>query len=194
LQAIKQLELEDIVTLTYNISEADAVIALHSKLKKNSQIQAVVKSQDIPVFFVKTNSLSQITRALRALIDDHMNELIDYDDKEEARSSEETDALEEARLAIEQVVIPKGVSVQLLPRPASIISSQVDLVESFSLKWEVVGQEPNSRVRILPHFTAAEATGAKQETAATGLADPGSPDDPDHTHQDGITRLPFLPE
>jgi len=193
LQAIKQLELEDIVTLTYNISEADAVIALHSKLKKNSQIQAVVKSQDIPVFFVKTNSLSQITRALRALIDDHMNELIDYDDKEEARSSEETDALEEARLAIEQVVIPKGVSVQLLPRPASL-SSQVDLVESFSLKWEVVGQEPNSHVRILPHFTAAKATGAEQETDATGLADPGSPDDPDHTHQDGITRLPFLPE
>jgi hypothetical protein len=53
LQAIQQLELEDIVTLTYNISEADAVIALHSKLKKNSQIQALVKSQDIPVFFVK---------------------------------------------------------------------------------------------------------------------------------------------
>jgi hypothetical protein len=53
LQAIRQLELEDIVALTYNISEADAVIALQSKLKKNSQIQAVVKSQDIPVFFVK---------------------------------------------------------------------------------------------------------------------------------------------
>ncbi|KAG2609508.1 hypothetical protein PVAP13_4KG042800 [Panicum virgatum] len=192
LQAIKQLELEDIVTLTYNISEADAVIALHSKLKKNSQIQAVVKSQDIPVFFVKTNSLSQITRALRALIDDHMDELIDYDDKEEARSSEETDALEEARLAIEQVVIPKGGSVQLLPRPASITSSQVDLVESFSLK--VVGQEPNSHVRILPHFTAAKAIGAEQETDATGLADPGSPDDPDCNTQDGITRLPFLPE
>ena len=192
-----------------------------------------MKLQDVfsPFFLIlvhcssQTNSLSQITRALRALIDDHMNELIDYNDKEEARSSEETDALEvnlsflhvltafivtfpalssfnnralmscqEARLAIEQVVIPKGESVQLLPRPASIISSQVDLVESFSLKWEVVGQEPNSRVRILPHFTAAEATGTEQETAATGLADPGSPDDPDHTHQDGITRLPFLPE
>lgn len=53
MQAIKQLEMEDIVALTYNISEADSVIALQSKLKKNSQIQAVVKSQDIPVFFVK---------------------------------------------------------------------------------------------------------------------------------------------
>ncbi|CAL5046101.1 unnamed protein product [Urochloa decumbens] len=189
LQAIKQLNLEDVVTLTYNISEADAVIALHSKLKKNSQIQAVVKSQDIPVFFVKTNSLSQITRALRALVDDHMDELIDYEDKEESRSSEETDALEypdvqEARLAIEQVVIPKGESVQLLPRPPSIISSQVDLIESFSLKWEVVGQEPNSHVRILPHFTAEEGNVAE-------LTDSGSPDDTDHTQ---ITRLPFLPE
>ncbi|CAN6172584.1 unnamed protein product [Urochloa humidicola] len=190
LQAIKQLDLEDIVTLTYNISEADAVIALHSKLKKNSQIQAVLKSQDIPVFFVKTNSLSQITRALRALVDDHMDELIDYEDKEEARSSEETDALEEARLAIEQVVIPKGESVQLLPRPPSIITSQVDLIESFSLKWEVVGQEPNSHVRILPHFTAKEATSAEEGTV-TGVADSGSPDDTDHTQ---ITRLPFLPE
>ncbi|CAL5036866.1 unnamed protein product [Urochloa decumbens] len=190
LQAIKQMDLEDVVTLTYNISEADAVIALHSKLKKNSQIQAVVKSQDIPVFFVKTNSLSQITRALRALVDDHTDELIDYEDKEEARSSEETDALEEARLAIEQVVIPKGESVQLLPRPPSIISSQVELIETFSLKWEVVGEEPNSHVRILPHFRAKEATGAEQGTA-TGVADSGSPDDTDRTQ---ITRLPFLPE
>lgn len=56
MQAIKQLELEGVVALTYNISEADAVIALHSKLKKNSQIQAVLKDQDIPVFFVKVLS------------------------------------------------------------------------------------------------------------------------------------------
>lgn len=194
MQAIQQLELEDIVSLTYNISEADAVIALHSKLKKNSQIQAVVKSQDIPVFFVKTNSLSQITRALRALVDNHMDELIDidYDDKEEARSSEETDALEEARLAIEQVVIPKGESVQLLPRPSSIISSQVDLIESFSLQWEVIGQEPNAYVRILPHFAPKEAEAIQKETPA-GLVDSESSDDLDHT-QNGITRLPFLPD
>jgi hypothetical protein len=36
----------------------------------------------------------QITRALRILVDDHMDELIDNEDKEEPRSSEETDALE----------------------------------------------------------------------------------------------------
>ncbi|KAG8076771.1 hypothetical protein GUJ93_ZPchr0006g42899 [Zizania palustris] len=194
LQAIKQLKLEDIVTLTYNISEADAVIALQSKLKKNTQIQAVLKSQDMPVFLTKTNSLVQIRRALGALVDDHTDGLIDFEDKEEVRSSEETDALEEARLAIEQVVIPKGESVQLLPRPPNIISSQVDLVESFKLKWEAIGQEPNACLRILPQFVGMEegSMTVKQE-AATGLTDSDSSDEMDYT-QDGIRRLPFLPD
>uniref|UniRef100_A0ACD5ZPU8 Uncharacterized protein n=1 Tax=Avena sativa TaxID=4498 RepID=A0ACD5ZPU8_AVESA len=193
LQAIKQLELEDMVTLTYNISEADAVIALQSKLKKNSQIQAVVNSQDIPVFFAKTNSLVQITRALRVLVDDHMDGLMDFEDKEEVRSSEETDALEEARLAVEQVVIPKGESVQLLPRPSTIISTQVNLVESFNLKWEVIGKEPNACLRILPQFADREEGTASEQGTAPGLTDSDSSDGTDYT-QSGVTRLPFLPE
>lgn len=175
------------VTLTYNISEADAVIALQSKLKKNSQIQAAVKSQDIPVFFVKTNSLVQITRALRVLVDDLMDELMDFEDKEEVRSSEEADALEEARLAVEQVVIPKGESAQLLPRPRSIISSQANLVESFKLRWEVIGQEPNVCLKILPQFTDTE------EGTSTKLTDSSSSDGMGRA-EDVVTRLPFLPE
>jgi len=101
--------------------------------------------------------------------------------------------VQEARLAIEQVVIPKGESVQLLPRPSSIISSQVDLVESFSLQWEVIGQEPNAYVRILPHIAPKEAEATIQKEIPAGLADSESSDDLDHT-QNGITRLPFLPD
>lgn len=100
----------------------------------------------------------------------------------------------EARLAIEQVVIPKGESVQLLPRPSSIISSQVGLVESFSLKWEVVGQEPKACVRILPHFAPKQVEAVARETPAEPAdSDWESHDDSDHT-QSGITRLPFLPD
>lgn len=36
----------------------------------------------------------QIRRALRALVDDHTDGLMDFEDTEEVRSSEETDALE----------------------------------------------------------------------------------------------------
>lgn len=90
-------------------------------------------------------------------------------------------------------MIPKGESVQLLPRPSSIISSQVDLVESFSLQWEVIGQEPHAYVTILPHFAPKEAEAIQKETPAAGLADSESSDDLDHA-QNGITRLPFLPD
>lgn len=39
--------------LTDNISEANALLALQSKLKKNSKIQAAFKSHDIPIYVTK---------------------------------------------------------------------------------------------------------------------------------------------
>lgn len=53
-QAIKQLKLNDAaVLLTDNISEADALLALQTKIKKNSRIQAAAKSHDIPIYVTK---------------------------------------------------------------------------------------------------------------------------------------------
>lgn len=55
---IKQLQMDDAVQLTDNISEADALLALHSKLKKNSGIQAAAKSHDIPIYVTKVSEIS----------------------------------------------------------------------------------------------------------------------------------------
>lgn len=41
------------VELTDNISEADALLALQSKLKKNSRIQTAAKNHDIPIYVTK---------------------------------------------------------------------------------------------------------------------------------------------
>lgn len=56
LQALKQLGIDEMIEITDNISEADAFLALSSKLKKNSQIQAVAKSRDIPIFVTKVGT------------------------------------------------------------------------------------------------------------------------------------------
>jgi len=53
LQAIKQPGMDEAIQLTDNLSEADEFLALHSKLKKNSQIQAVVKSRGLPIHVTK---------------------------------------------------------------------------------------------------------------------------------------------
>lgn len=58
IQGIKQLKMNDKVELTDNISEADALLALQSKLKKNSRIQAAAKSHDIPIYVTKVINYS----------------------------------------------------------------------------------------------------------------------------------------
>lgn len=53
MQGIKQLNIDDTVEFTDNISEADVLLALQSKLKKNSRIQAAARSQGIPIYVTK---------------------------------------------------------------------------------------------------------------------------------------------
>lgn len=54
IQGIRQLKMDDTaVQLTDNISEADALLALQSKLKKNPGIQAAAKSHETPIYVTK---------------------------------------------------------------------------------------------------------------------------------------------
>ncbi|XP_020097424.1 uncharacterized protein ycf45-like isoform X1 [Ananas comosus] len=189
LQAINQLGMDGMVRLTDNISEADGFLALQSKLKKNSHIQAATKSHNIPVFVTKTNSLMQITKALRALVNEHAFGSKPLEGIEKATSSERTDALEEVRLAIEQVVIPSAESVQLLPRPPHIVSAQIELIESFNLEWEMKGQEPSVYLCIFPHQSNIKAK--NQVTDDSGDL---SWNENLNGSQNGVARLPLLPE
>ena len=62
----------------------------------------------------------------------------------------EIDALEEARVAVEQIVIPKKESVELLPRSAYVRKMQHELVERYQLNSHSFGEEPHRRLRIYP--------------------------------------------
>lgn len=53
MQGFKQVKMHDEVKLTDNISEADALLALQSKLKKNPGIQDAARSHAIPIYFIK---------------------------------------------------------------------------------------------------------------------------------------------
>lgn len=66
------------------------------------------------------------------------------------KSSDEADALEEARLAIEHFVIPLLQPVELLPRTDAVRDSQAQLLKRYNLDWEVVGEGVHARLRVLP--------------------------------------------
>lgn len=199
IQGFKQLRMNDVaIHFTDNISEADALFALQSKLKKNAGIQAAAKSHDIPIYVIKTGSLVHITRALRALIIDQEDEGEDFESLGRIKSSEKIDALEEVRMAIEQIVIPTEESVELLPRPPYILSLQMDLIQKYHLQAERIGAEPNIRLRILP-LTVNMDENLKtvgQEDLATDFDDFIGSNSNGDTNESlySVDRLPLLPE
>ncbi|XP_044474402.1 protein SEEDLING PLASTID DEVELOPMENT 1-like isoform X2 [Mangifera indica] len=193
MQGIKQLKMDSTVRLTDNIGEADALLALQSKLKKNSHIQAAAKNLHIPIY---TSSLVQITKAIQALVDDHANGLKDHGSEDKINLSEKIDALEEARIAIEQVVIPKGQAVELLPRPSYILSLQMDLIRKYQLQFKRVSKEPQERLRILPFQSKLDEPKNGDETADLDFCSDdfiGSGSDLNGSLYT-VDRLPLLPD
>ncbi|XP_047334013.1 protein SEEDLING PLASTID DEVELOPMENT 1-like [Impatiens glandulifera] len=199
LQGFKQVKMNRAVKISDNISEADALLASQTKLKKNPRIQTAAESRGIPIYVMKTTSLTQLTKALSALVSDHMDGATkdaDKDDESENEMNilERMDALEEARIAIEQVIIPKGEPVELLPRASSIRSLQKELICKYNLQCERVGLDPDARLRILP-FHGSVANADDNASSASEFEDLFNPD----TEINGspyivVNRLPLLPE
>ena len=141
------------VILTKDIDSADAILALRSHVKNQSKLRQVARARHVPIHMLKASTVPQITRSLRRLLD--MDDPMMTDESElslftQSGSEDELDALEEARLAVEQIVIPKGQPVELLPRSAKVRKMQHELVEHYRLKSDSFGDEPNRRLRIYP--------------------------------------------
>jgi len=150
-QVIQTLNLP--VVLTKDIDSADAVLALRSHMKNHSKLKLLAKNRQLPIHAVKANSIPQIVRSLRRILhledtgaDESDNLTLLYSNSDD----DEIEALEEARLAVEQIVIPKGQPVELLPRSGKVRKMQHELVEHYRLKSASFGEEPNRRLRIYP--------------------------------------------
>lgn len=140
------------VVLTKDMDNADVVLALRSQIKNHSKLRQLAKTKDLPIHVVKSNTLPQITRTLQRLLDMDPTsaESIDFKMFTESNNEDEIEALEEARLAVEQIVIPKGQPVELLPRPSKVRKMQHELAEHYRLQSNSMGEEPNRRLRIYP--------------------------------------------
>jgi hypothetical protein len=150
-QVIRTLNLP--ITLTKDIDDADAVLALRSHLKNHSKLRHLAQNRQVPIHAVKSNSVPQIVRALQRMLNLDVtaeDEPLHINLFSRNGGDNEIEALEEARLAVEQIVIPKGQPVELLPRSGQVRKMQHELVEHYRLKSSSFGEEPNRRLRIYP--------------------------------------------
>ncbi|MBD0346487.1 MAG: AAA family ATPase [Coleofasciculus sp. Co-bin14] len=150
-QVIRVLNLP--IALTKDMDSADAVLGLRSHVKNHGKLRSIAKARQVPIHAIKASTIPQITRALRHLLnmdEPGMPEATDLRLFTESGTDDEIEALEEARLAVEQIVIPKGQPVELLPRSPKVRKMQHELVEHYRLKSDSFGDEPNRRLRIYP--------------------------------------------
>jgi hypothetical protein len=150
-QVIEMLKLP--VVLTKDIDGADAVLAVRTQVKNHSKLRHIAKARHIPIHAIKSGSIPDITHALQRMLnmdDIAMPETLDLRLFTQNGSDDELEALEEARLAVEQIVIPKKQPVELLPRSANVRKMQHELVEHYRLRSTSFGDEPNRRLRIYP--------------------------------------------
>jgi stage III sporulation protein SpoIIIAA len=141
------------VVLTKDIDSADVVLALRSHVRNQSKLRQLAKTRQVPLHTIKASTLPQVAKSLRRLLDmddPSMPEIADLSLFAHSGSSDEIEALEETRLAVEQIVIPKGQPVELLPRSSHVRKMQHELVEHYHLKSHSFGEEPNRRLRIYP--------------------------------------------
>jgi hypothetical protein len=142
------------VVLTKDLDGADAVLALRSHVKNHNKLRHLAKARQIPIHTLKSSSLPQIAQSLRRLL--NLDDLglpevpPDLSIFAKGNGEDEIEALEEARLAVEQIVVPKGQPVELLPRTPLVRKMQHELVEHYRLKSRSFGDEPNRRLRIYP--------------------------------------------
>jgi stage III sporulation protein SpoIIIAA len=150
-QVIEVLNLP--VVLTKDMDGADAVLALRTHIKNHAKLRQISKARQLPIYSVKSGTIPQITRTLRRMLnidEPGMPDLADLRLFTQDGSEDEIEALEEARLAVEQIVIPKGQPVELLPRSNKVRKMQHELIEHYRLKSASFGEEPHRRLRIFP--------------------------------------------
>jgi stage III sporulation protein SpoIIIAA len=152
-QTIEQLKLP--VRVVGGVERADAILTLKANLRKHANLRRMAEGYGVPIYAVKANTIAQIASTLQQALgmEDDQSVEPELEFSEFAYSGDEDDewdALEEARLAVEQVVIPKGQPVELLPRSAHVRKMQHEFIEHYRLKSSSFGAEPNRRLRIYP--------------------------------------------
>lgn len=134
-QALKTLRVP--ATMVRDMDDADLVMTLKNYYRKSPQALRAAESSGVPVFVLRSNTLSQIEQALANVF----NVAVPRDPV--------TTAMEEAEDAINSV-LQSGTDrpVDLTPQSSQIRKLQHQLAERYNLASISRGKEPFRRVRI----------------------------------------------
>ncbi|OGI18037.1 MAG: hypothetical protein A2255_09310, partial [Candidatus Melainabacteria bacterium RIFOXYA2_FULL_32_9] len=132
--------------VTRNIDEADIVISHKSYAKGGAKILNVAKNYELPVYFVKSNTMPQIQKVIKEALNIQEQP---GDELYEAYFDETEIALQEVKNAVYQVLNGANDTIELQPRAQQIRKLQHEFVEQHNLASESIGEEPNRHLKVV---------------------------------------------
>ena len=134
-----------------SVELADVVLSVRQQLGRDPHVRRQAQELGIPILVIKSASMPQIQRGLERLLDRRQPQ-----NRELALqvpggdADDDLAALEECRLAVEQVVLPQGQPVELLPRSERVRRLQAELAAHYRLRSADFGRGPERRLRVFP--------------------------------------------
>ncbi|MFN5162006.1 MAG: AAA family ATPase, partial [Cyanobacteriota bacterium] len=125
--------------------QSDAVLTLRGALGRSPELRKRARGLGLPILVIKTDSVHQLQRAMERLLERRRPASAAATGLEDAHA-----AMEECRLAVEQVVLPQGRPVELLPRSEAVRQMQAELVGRYRLRTAVFGRGQQQRLRVFP--------------------------------------------
>ena len=151
---IKILQLP--IILTKEIQYADTILTLESLIKSNRKLKQISHAKKLTVHTIQNTSLVMVTKALRMLTKNQLNlssrrqNSSNKSNPSNILSQEFLSPLEEVRLAIEEIVVPKKIVIDLFPQTSLIRKQQHEIIAHYQLDGVTIGQNNNKRIRIFP--------------------------------------------
>ncbi len=165
-QAVRSRDLA--VQRVESLEQAEAVLAVRQHLGLDPQVRRSAHRRGLPILVIKADTLPQIQRGLERLLTRRGGpgqprglQASPGSPGPLARSpgsssgsprgpDDSLEALEECRLAVEQVVLAQGRPIELLPRGEPIRALQAELVARYRLASAVFGRGDQQRLRVFP--------------------------------------------
>lgn len=140
-KVIERLDLN--CEITRNVEDADIVIAHKNFAKGGAKVLSTANDYRIRVFYVKTNSMSQIQKVIKEAlgIQESAETLQGYYDEAER-------ALDEAKTAIAKILEGEE-HIELTPQNQKIRKMQHELIEQYNLASHSVGEGEQRHLRIV---------------------------------------------
>ena len=132
------------------VEEADVVLALRQQLGQQPELRRRAQLAGVPILVIKADTLPQVQRGLERLLQRREPAEPPKLTPEQGGLDDDLAALEECRLAVEQLVLAKGQPVELLPRSERVRRLQAELAERYQLASAEFGSGRQQRLRIFP--------------------------------------------